>query len=594
MDYNHDDGKHGPEPRSERQHLLLTVLGTNPRAACYELASRQTEAPLAPVALLDLLSETEKPDRVLALCTPKAKQDSWPVLLKTLHDKYAVESVDVPAGDTPEDVNDYLAKISGSLRDRENVDLTVDVTHGFRHFSFLTYVAVLYLSALRGVRVRGAYYGMWKHGAVSPFLDLRPLLELPRWVYALQVLRDTGSALPIARILDGDSQGQTPRRIACDLSRFSEAYLSGLPLELGRQAATVMQQRIKQLTRLLRNDRHLPLVSELTDQMAEFLKPFAFGNPVAGDGWKRRVALSKDELERQSNVIDSLLRHESVAAALGLMREWTVSWMAWLRQPECDWLDYGNVRRRAEGLLNAMRAVGQDAELGCLLTPEQRSLGKFWGQLSDLRNGYHHHGIRRQVLIADRKIDRQFQCVQNYWKHTLRSCPQGFPLSLGGSAGGRMLISPIGMRPGVLYSALHACRTGGGNGEPVRCLVICSPETQGKIGDAVERAGYKGAIEPLVFQDAFGGGRTEIDALVKAARKHLIGAEEVLVNVTGGTTLMGLAAEALASTGRRLACPVRRFGLIDRRPTKEQDTDPYQVGEPFWLDSGEGEDADRD
>lgn len=57
---------------------------------------------------------------------------------------------------------------------------------------------------------------------------------------------------------------------------------------------------------------------------------------------------------------------------------------------------------------------------------------------------------------------------------------------------------------------------------------------------------------------------------------------------------MGLAAEALASTARRLARPVRRFGLIDRRPPDQQMDDPYQTGEPFWLDElGDG-DADED
>ncbi len=588
------DGKYNTTPRSERQHLLLTVLGTNPRPACYELAGRQIEADLAPGALLDLLPEMDKPNRVLALCTPEARRDSWPVLLKTLHGRCAAEPVDVPAGNTQVDVDTCLATIAETIGGRENVDLTVDVTHGFRHFSFLTYVAVLYLSALRGVRVRGAYYGMLNSRGVSPFLDLRPLLELPFWVYALQVLDGTGSALPIARILDGDASGQMPRTIANDLSRFSEAYLSGLPLELGRAAATVTQQRIKPLKDLLRDAHHLPLASELTNRIAAFLKPLALGDGVARDAWKRQVALSPDELKRQAEVIDGLLRHGSIAAALGLMNEWVVSWVAWLREPGCDWLVYGNVRRRAAGLLHAMRAVGKDAGLRCVLTSEQRSLGDFWGQLGDLRNGYHHHGMRPQVLIGDKKAESQFQKVRSYWEQTLRSCPEDFPLSLGDSAGGRVLISPIGLRPGVLYSALHACRTGDADGEPVRCLVICSPETRGKIDDVIRRAGYQGAIEPLVLQDAFGGGRTEIDTLVKAARQHLIGAEAVLVNVTGGTTLMGLAAQALASAGRRLACPVRRFGLIDRRPAKEQDADPYQVGEPFWLDGGEGEDADRD
>ena len=154
-----------------------------------------------------------------------------------------------------------------------------------------------------------------------------------------------------------------------------------------------------------------------------------------------------------------------------------------------------------------------------------------------------------------------------------------------------MLVSPIGKRPGVLFSAVHACRTDGGGGEPVLCLAVCSGESQGMVAEALQRACYAGAVEPLVFDDAVGGGRSEIEHLVQAARPHFVGAGDVVVNVTGGTTLMGLAAEALATAARDLACPVRRFGLIDRRPPSEQESEPYRAGEPFWLDIAENDDA---
>ena len=66
------------------------------------------------------------------------------------------------------------------------------------------------------------------------------------------------------------------------------------------------------------------------------------------------------------------------------------------------------------------------------------------------------------------------------------------------------------------------------------------------------------------------------------------------MNVTGGTTLMGLVAGALASAADRLACPVRRFGLIDKRSPTMQDQYPYQVGEAFWLDHFERGDVRND
>ena len=208
-------------------------------------------------------------------------------------------------------------------------------------------------------------------------------------------------------------------------------------------------------------------------------------------------------------------------------------------------------------------------------------MGKFWDQLTELRNGYAHHGMRPQALVGDKKTDGTLRRVRRYWDETLKSLP-GFSLSLGKSPGGRVLVSPVGLRPGVLFSALQACGAGEDGGEPTLCLVICSRRTEGMIAEALRRAEYIGEVETLLLEDAFGGS-DEIQRMVKSARRHFIGASQVLVNVTGGTTLMGLAAEELAVAARSLACPVRRFGLIDRRPPRQQEIDPYRAGEPFWF-----------
>ena len=586
---NGNTEKGAEEMRGE--HLLLTALGTNPRTALYSLGDRRAEAMFAPAALLDLLPETERPDRVLALCTPRAKDMSWPRLEQTLAAKCPVEPVDVSDGDAQEDVNSYLTQVSGAIPSNRKIELTVDVTHGYRHFSFLTYIVVLYLAALRGVRVRGAYYGLLRHNGPSPFLDLRPLLGLPRWLHALEVLHDTGSTLPLAAALDVDPHNQSARSIARELSQFSDGYLSGLPLESGRAAGQIREQRLKPLKKLLERDHCLPLAAELVERLDRLLAPFALAESVSGNGWKQRVTLSKDELERQARIIDDLLRHGNIATALGLMNEWAVSWSVWLLGYKAGWLDYPKARRRAAGRLDAIEAVGRDLELKHELTDEQRSLGEFWGRLRELRNAYAHHGMRPQIIVGDPKVEKTLACIRAFWEGTLRSCPD-VSLSLGESRG-RILISPIGLRPGVLFSALQACRADGHDSGPTVCLAICSHETERLITEAAQHAGFAGKIESLLLEDPYGG-RPEIQHLVNTARKRFIGADEVFVNVTGGTTLMGLAAEALAVAARKLACPVRRFGLIDRRPPEQQDTDPYRTGEPFWLDAPEGADVDRD
>ena len=156
---------------------------------------------MAPLALLDLLPEENRPDRVLALCTPEAKEGSWLLLKEALGD--SCEVVDVPTGLTNQDVQGFLdVLVDAIFKEGEKVELIVDITHGFRHFSFLVYSAALYLSSFKGITVRNVFYGLLQREGASPFLDLKPLLLLPLWSYAVKVFRETGSARQMAAMLE--------------------------------------------------------------------------------------------------------------------------------------------------------------------------------------------------------------------------------------------------------------------------------------------------------------------------------------------------------------------------------------------------------
>ena len=566
--------------------VLLTVLGLCPKPASYAFGTPVevvVEAPLAPAALFDLMPAEERPDLLLAVCTDRAAQDSWPLLESALGGRCELQSVHVTAGETQEDVTAFLETVTAAVP--EDVDLTVDVTHGFRHFSFLTYVAVLYLNALRRVRVQGAYYGLLSGGRTVRFLDLRPLLILPDWIHALRVFRETGSAEQMATSLPDTAKCESFRR---DLSRMSQAFLSGLPLELGIQSNKVLGS-LKPLKRALRSELELPLSEELVNRLVSTVERFTLRNSSDVSIRKGAIALSEDELKRQARLIDDLLNHGNLGAALGLMNEWTISWVVLRKGWYDEWLNLKRARDKARGFLGAVKAVVEnDAELRLRLSSEVISLGRFWSKLSGLRNAYHHHGMRKRDLVGRSGAKTEVDQICKYWDGTLRDVPN-FPLSLGGSSGGRVLVSPIGKRPGVLFSALHACRASGGL--PDICLVICSTESEVGIEEAVGKSEYEGEIASLRFEDPHCGIH-EVNRLEAAGRPWLLGAEDVLINVTGGTTLIGLAAEQLANVARDLACPsVRRFGLIDRRSPAEQDAEPYVIGEPFWLDCEKAENA---
>lgn len=569
--------------------MLLTGLGTSPKEATYSLGNQTKVARFAPAALLDLLPSSERPHHVLALCTAEAEESSFPGLKDALGPDQSVDSVRIPDGDRQEDIDTFIAQVADIVP--RGAELTVDVTHGPRSFSFLMYVALLYMAELQGVRVRGAYYAMWRPpGEASPFLDLRPLLDLPHWVYALRVLEETGSSRPVAKILDdGPGNGNAASKIARDFDDLGEKYLSGLPLELGRRAAQIRQQHQKPLRKLLAEDYKLPRVDTLLNRLQDLLARFAFDEPCLRDAWKRKIELTtKDELERQARIVDQLFEHGNTATGLGLMNEWTQTWAARQIDKSSHGLDR-TMRQQASSRLHAIRVISDDPDFRetNVLDDNQRRLGEFWGKLCDVRNAYAHHGMRPQD-VGGKEFTKKLKCVRTYWADVLGDCPD-IPLTLGNPNRNRVLVSPIGERPGVLFSALEAFRSLK-QGDPTLCLVVCSTDTRTRVAEVRAKAEYAGPVELLVLDDPFRG-VDEMKKKVRSMRKFFIGAAPVVVNVTGGTTLMGLTTEQLASNARSLACPVRRFGLIDRRDPEEQVADPYQVGEPFWLDSEEDDDA---
>ena len=136
------------------EHTLLTVLGLLQRHRQdaskivtyeYELGGRVQAAPLAPVALFHLLRQEGKPPlKILAFCTIKAKQETYPVLQKALDKQYdvAIEAVDIPSHEPRSDIGAFLETFARSVP--KEGTLTIEITHGFRHYALLMLLGAFY------------------------------------------------------------------------------------------------------------------------------------------------------------------------------------------------------------------------------------------------------------------------------------------------------------------------------------------------------------------------------------------------------------------------------------------------------------------
>ncbi len=563
--------------------VLLTILGIERKDAEYSLGEGRYRARLAPIALFELLRPEERPQAVVAFCTEKSTAETFPELQKALSGKASVCAALIPTVSEPQDVNTFLTEMVKTCEQYGDATFMVDVTHGFRHLSFLMYVGALYLSALGQVEIDRIYYALLNAlPNASPFFDLTPLLELPKWIHAIRTLDEAGSAKLIGRLVHRHADGPAIEKI---MERVSDAHAAGLPIELGHEVDRLFSQKTKPFRKMLRGDR-LPLSERVAGQLETVLAPYRLSGAASNTWGKKSLVLDEKELKRQAGLVDDLLNRGNLPAALGLMNEWTVSWVLWNQNSIGSWLDFHKVRRIAAGQIGALVQAADDPDLAPLLTPEQRELAGYWRALRDVRNALHHHGMRPRRVFGD-DFDTALKKAKDYWAKHLRHLLR-IRLEFGEKRHRRLVVSPIGERPGVLFSAVK--RTSADGRPPDFCLVVCSGKSEPSVPEALSQAGFDGEHRLLRLEDPYAG-KDERKRIIREARRELAAADEVLVNITGGTTLMGVVAEDLAQEARRFARPVRRFALIDKRPPEQQKQEPFIEGDILWLDEEES-DAD--
>ncbi|MEX1028032.1 MAG: TM1812 family CRISPR-associated protein [Candidatus Paceibacterota bacterium] len=581
---------------SDHPHILLSSMGAGnpgrpPVLSHYNLADGECECRFSAVALWKLLPVEHRPSEIWYLLTPEAREYAEQHILdETRQAGVPVHFVDLLGNETSDDSRAFLEIVAERLP--QGCRLTLDVTRGLRHHAFLFYALALYLSEFRGVRIGGAWYCRWEisgdPAVPRPFIDLKPVLDLARWVYALAVFRDQGQLLPMAQIIrprvdrlrkHAQTQQNDPalhkraselQKITDALEKQSFANATGLPLETGK-ASRFVADRIQSLTATaLGSD--LPLLGSLTQMIADAAESTAFCElPVASGNWKETTELNWQELQRQARMINAYLDRGDLSLGIGLMREWVISWMMWKNGRIDRWLGY-SARKPEEQRLGAIGALLK-RDAGVIdPTPAQREYGIFWNQLSDeLRNALLHHGMRQQAI---EEPPESLEKVRQFWNRLKRDEVE---LPEFGGGHGRLLICPIGLTPGVLFSAVSHTR-------PNRALVIASRESEAAIDDALSRAGGSVDILRLTMTNAHTGIK-EFDILLNEASHWLFEADAIHANLTGGTTLMGvLVGELVKRATREYQRQVREFVLIDERPPEAQRADPWQLGHIHYLD----------
>jgi hypothetical protein len=272
-------------------------------------------------------------------------------------------------------------------------------------------------------------------------------------------------------------------------------------------------------------------------------------------------------------VIHFCIASQAYDRALLLLREWIVN-RCLLADGKCaEWLDYHRARKPTEAALNSI-AERIKADPG-VVAPAQTELSSIWQRIASLRNQMAHAGMCSEEIHPGSERVRIEKMIGDC---ELRLQDDGNWLT-GPSAPVRtILVTPLGLSPGVLYTALVA--------SPAELvLVLSSREGALQIAEVCERAGFDSSrIRAEIVEDPH---RCFQDAaqLVLNIRPLLLAAGEVTINITGGTTALQYLVEKVGREAERLGIGVRRIALVDARPYAEQKENPYVAGDVVVLDS---------
>lgn len=146
----------------------------------------------------------------------------------------------------------------------------------------------------------------------------------------------------------------------------------------------------------------------------------------------------------------------------------------------------------------------------------------------------------------------------------------------GSKKGSTLLVSPLGLSKGLLYSAL--CHI-----QPHHLFVITSASAVDSFDEIAQKAGWSGESTIRHMQDPHSG-FSEAESLAGAALPTILQVDQVVVNTTGGTTAMQHIVQQIAARVKKQGRPVWRVALVDRRSPQEQRDNPYVTGELIWLD----------
>lgn len=548
---------------------LITFIGTGKyEETTYALDANKIYTRYFPVVAVAIT----KPVEVLVVRTKEAASKHWEPLYQEFLKNGFPEPVpvDIPDGKSTQELWEIFNRLVDKVDEEDRV--VFDITHSFRSLPLICFLSIAYLKFVKNVQIEALYYGAFdardKEKNITPVFDLTDFCSLLDWIIGVNSFvrhgsaREFSSLLVMAQKRAKEEQGPARRELknfGNIIEDISRALFTTRPFELVDTARKLKNYKEETEQRnMLERDvwEWAAPFGVLMDTIIEEYSAFA--------GEKERF--NHLNLEKHLAAARWYVEHNYAPQALSIMRELVISFTM------CQKGQYGKVYDRGARELTAAqlyRARGNSPA------------GNIWSKLVDLRNDVIHAGWRDTGARSSRKVMQETRdcltLLEEMFSERLTACPE-IPEPVREVSKIKVLITPLGMSPGLLYTALSHI-------EPDRTVVLTSEEGRVHLEEITARAGYSGEIEVVVVKDPFAG-YSELSGVIEKVTGYLemLPPYKLYINLAGGTTLLQYMTTRIAELEMENCEELTTVAMIDRRPAREQQENPFVKGEMIVID----------
>ena len=476
-----------------------------------------------------------------------------------------LQIVNISKGKTIEEIwklFDDIVEQGSKLSESEEINVYLDITNAFRHLPLVLYNSLSYLESMNKVRLKGIYYGAFDaiQNGIVPVFDLTNLAKIIRGGYVVKQFEESGNISGIKdfvneAIIENTKDNPERAKIKYEFDNFQSLFVAGLPLEAGLEAKNLVYKLNKRFP-----ESGLKATDNLMKRVYERL-----GNVAVDEKPKTKISLSIKELERTLNFIKWEIDTQNISNALLLLREWVISRVMFANGELDNWIDKEKRAKTEQmlGLYSYKHNLFKD-HIGYEFIHN-------WRFLTERRNEYAHGGYRIDNVDVDSGLKKANEYYELCFKNRLNNDFWKLPEKISGN--GSVLITPMGASSGLLFTAVSLVKADS-------IIVLTSEKFIPKVNEACSNAGLKdmSKVHILTIKDAFCG-FNEANGIYKQMTDFIKNPEEININLTGGTTAMQWAMQTAYEKLLKENTNVKRIAFVDRRPTVEQQSNPYVLGE---------------